>query len=97
MRIYSIYHLLSSIMVQLFVKNLQGKTLVIDIELTDTILDLKQKVLTREGINYNPSSFHLYKLYTYTNFSDSATLLESGLEAEQNLRLVFREKTTIDA
>jgi hypothetical protein len=81
-------------MVQLFVKNLQGKTLVIDIELTDTILDLKQKVLVREGIDYNPSSFHLYKLYKYTNYSDTATLLESGLEAEHNLRLVFREKTT---
>jgi hypothetical protein len=79
-------------MPQIFVKNLQGKTLVIDIELTDTILALKKKVLAREGIEYNPTSFHLYKLYKYTNFSDTATLQESGLAPEHNLRLVFRER-----
>ena len=77
-------------MVQLFVKNLIGKTLVIDIELTNTILQLKQKVLTREGINHSLSSFQLYKLYKYTNFSDNATLQDSGLGAEHNLRLVYR-------
>ena len=37
-------------MVQLFVKTLTGKTITLEVELTDTIEDVKQKIQDKEGI-----------------------------------------------
>jgi len=37
-------------MPQLFVKTLTGKTITIDVDLSDTILSVKQKIQDKEGI-----------------------------------------------
>jgi len=76
-------------MPQLFIKNLIGKTIVVDFNPNDTILHLKQRILSREGIDHDINCFQLYRIYQHKRFDNNSTLDECGLVHEDNLRLGY--------
>lgn len=76
-------------MPQIFIKTLRGKTIVLDFNPDDTILDLKQRILTREGIDHDINCFQLYRIYQHKQFDNNSTLGECGLVHEDNLRLGY--------
>ena len=48
--IYNNYHHINTRNMQIFVKNLTGKSLTLDVEPSDTIGSLKQKIMDKEGV-----------------------------------------------
>jgi len=74
---------------QIFVKTLRNKTIVLESEPSDLISDIKQKMLDKEGIPTNLWYFTL----ACKPLTDECSLLDYNIQRENTLRVVIRVKS----
>ena len=70
---------------RIFVTTVNGKTITIDVEHTDTINDVKQQIVAQEGLLNDQLSL----MFAGNHLKDNLTLYDCDVQEKSTLRLVL--------
>lgn len=79
---------------QIFVVNLEGKTITLDVETGDTILDVKNKFLNKEKMNDDPKKYKF--IYAGKLLDNAKTLEELKISKEATIHVIYKIGGTPD-